>query len=165
MADTTKTPQSSPEDSQVIVVTWRNSLFGLGTALCFALSAIFIRGGLEDLPSPLLGVTVGMMATAGAYAIALFFRRGQARQGPVSRDTMIFQLVAGVLVGLSTWARWIALDTAPVAVVMALGRMNVPVVILLSPLLVGGKQERVTARVWLGAGLIIIGSLILNFYS
>jgi uncharacterized membrane protein len=54
---------------------------------------------------------------------------------------------------------------APVAVVLALGRLNVPVVLLLSPLLVGRKQERVTARIWLGAGLIVAGSLILNLYS
>ena len=54
---------------------------------------------------------------------------------------------------------------APIAVVIALGRLNVPVVILLSPLLVGRLQERVTARLWLGAALIIIGSLILNFYA
>ncbi len=154
-----------PEDSQAITVTWRNSLFGLGTAMCFASSSIFIRGGLKDLPSPLLGVTVGMVITASAYGTMLFFRRGQIRQGPISWDPMFFQLAAGIFVGLATWARWIALDMAPVAVVLALGRMNVPVVILLSPLLVGRKQERVTTRVWLGAGLIVAGSVILNFYS
>jgi uncharacterized membrane protein len=151
MADKTETIGAVPEDSQGITVTWRNSLFGLGTALCFALSAIFIRGGLKDLPSPLLGVTVGMIVTAGAYGVVLFFRGRPVREGPVSRDTIIFLLIA--------------LDMTPVAVVMALGRMNVPVVILLAPLLVGRKLERVTARVWLGAGLIVIGSLILNFYS
>jgi uncharacterized membrane protein len=165
MADKTDTIGAVPEDSQGITVTWRNSLFGLGTALCFALSAIFIRGGLKDLPSPLLGVTVGMIVTAGAYGVVLFFRGRPVREGPVSRDTKIFLFLAGVIVGLSTWARWIALDMTPVAVVMALGRMNVPVVILLAPLLVGRKLERVTARVWLGAGFIVIGSLILNFYS
>jgi uncharacterized membrane protein len=54
---------------------------------------------------------------------------------------------------------------APVAVVLALGRLNVPVVIVLSPLLVGRMQERVTGRVWLGAGLIVAGSVLLNLYS
>ncbi len=165
MAEKTEPIEAVSENSQVIIVTWRRSLFGLGTALCFALSAIFIRAGLKDLPSPLLGVTVGMVVTASVYGILLFFRRGQTRLGPVSRATMLFQLVAAVFVGLATWARWIALDMAPIAVVLALGRLNVPVVILLSPLLVGRKQEQVTARIWLGATLIIIGSLILNFYA
>ena len=49
------------------------------------------------------------------------------------------------------------------AVVLALGRLNVPVVILLSIFLVGQQQERVTGRVWLGAALIVFGSLILIF--
>ena len=166
MADKTETINTFPEHSSAgITVTWRRSLFGLGTAVCFASSAIFIRAGLADLPSPLLGVTVGMVVTASAYGIILFFRRGQTRLGPISRDAMFFQLTAAVLIGLSTWARWIALDMAPIAVVLALGRLNVPVVILLTPLLVGYQQERVTARVWLGAALIIIGTLILNFYA
>jgi uncharacterized membrane protein len=146
------------QDGDAIHVTWRNSLFGIGTAICFATSAIFIRSGLEGIPSPLLGVTVGMVITALAYGVLLLFRRGQIQQGPIPRDAMLFQIMAGAFVGLSTWARWIALDMAPVAVVMTLGRMNVPVVIFLAPLLVGRKAERVTAQVWLGAALIIGGA-------
>ena len=153
------------QESDTINVTWRNSLFGLGTAICFAISAIFIRNGLEGLPSPLLGVSVGMFITAVVYGVVLIFRRKQIQQGPISRDAWLFQVAAGVIVGLATWARWIALDMAPVAVVMALGRTNVPVVIFLAPLLVGRKAERVTARVWLGAALIIAGAVILNLHA
>ncbi len=153
------------QDSETIKVTWQNSLFGIGTAICFAISAIFIRNGLQDLPSPLLGVTIGMVITAIAYGALLLFRRKQIRQGPIPRDAWLFQIAAGVFVGLATWARWIALDMTAVAVVMALGRANVPVVIFLAPLLVGRKLERVTVRVWLGAGLIIAGAVLLNLYS
>jgi len=83
----------------------------------------------------------------------------------LTKDAIFFQLLASVFVGLSTWTRWIALDKAAVSVVLALGRLNVPVVILLSPMLVGKAQENVTVRVWLGAALIVGGSLILNFYG
>jgi uncharacterized membrane protein len=156
---------SLSQESETIQVSWRNSLFGIGTAICFALSAIFIRNGLEDLPSPLLGVTVGMIITAITSGVLLFFRRSQIRPEPISRDALLFQLGAGAFVGLSTWARWIALNMAPIAVVMTLGRMNVPVVIFLAPLLVGRQVERVTPRVWMGAGLIIAGAVLLNLYS
>ena len=156
---------TASQESEPINVTWRNSLFGIGTAICFAISAIFIRHGLEDMPSPLLGVTIGMVITAIAYGVLLLFRRKQIRQGPISRDAWLFQIAAGAIVGLATWARWIALDITPVAVVMALGRTNVPIVIFLAPLLVGRKLERVTLRVWLGAGLIVAGAVILNLYS
>jgi uncharacterized membrane protein len=165
MAEPREQAPPASQDSDTINVTWRNSLFGIGTAICFAISAIFIRNGLEDLPSPLLGVTIGMVITAIVYGLLLLFRRKQIQQGPISRDAWLFQLAAGAIVGLATWARWIALDMAPVAVVMALGRTNVPIVIFLAPLLVGRKAERVTVRVWLGAALIVAGAVILNLYS
>jgi drug/metabolite transporter (DMT)-like permease len=144
---------------------WLDSLYGLSVAVCFSISPIFIRGGLAYLDSPLLGVTIGMSFSALVYGITLFFRRSQLLQGPLPGDAIAYQLAASILVGLSTWTRWIALDKAPVGVVLALGRLNVPVVILLSPLLVGKAQENVTARVWLGAALIVGGSIILNYYG
>jgi uncharacterized membrane protein len=165
MAESREQVPSVSQDSDTLSITWRNSLFGLGTAICFAISAIFIRNGLEGLPSPLLGVSVGMIITTVAYGVVLLFRRKQIQQEPIPRDAWLFQAAAGAMVGLATWARWIALDTAPVAVVMTLGRTNVPVVIFLAPLLVGRKAERVTARVWLGAALIVAGAVILNLHS
>jgi drug/metabolite transporter (DMT)-like permease len=144
---------------------FRDSLFGLGVAVCFSVSPIFIRNGLEDLNSPLLGVTIGMGFSALAYGITLLFQWRQIQQGPIPPDAFLFQLVAAVFVGVSTWTRWIALDTAPVGVVLALGRLNVPVVLLLTPRLVGKAQENVTLRVWLGAAFIVAGSLILNFFG
>lgn len=143
--------------------SWSDSIFGLGTAVCFAASAVFIRAGLAELASPLLGVTVGMVISTAAYGLVLFFRRDQAARGSILRATMIFQVLAGVFVGLATWMRWVALDMAPVGVVMSLGRLNVPVVLLVAPLLVGRQHEQVTARIWLGAILTIAGSLLLIF--
>jgi uncharacterized membrane protein len=165
MAESPGQDAAAIQDTATISVSWRNSLYGIGTAVCFAVSAIFIRSGLEGLPSPLLGVTVGMVITAISSGVLLLIRRGRIRQGSIPRDALLFQVAAGAAVGLSTWARWIALTMAPVAVVMTLGRLNVPVVLLLAPLLVGRKAEQVTIRVWLGAGLIIAGALLLSFYS
>ena len=142
---------------------WRDSAFGLGTALCFSISPIFIRGGLKDLNSPLLGVAIGMSFSALAYGVTLLFRHAQIKQGSLTRDAIIFQLLASFFVGVSTWTRWIALDKASASVVLSLGRLNVPVVILLSPLLVGNAQENVSLRVWLGAVMIVAGSTVPNF--
>jgi uncharacterized membrane protein len=159
--------QRIADTSEVESRDWRGSLLGLGTAVCFAISPVFIRAGLAGLPSPLLGVTIGMIVCVVAYGIALLLRRRQSVTplAPIPRAALAVQIVAGVLVGLSTWARWIALDLAPVAVVIALGRLNVPLVLVLSPLMVGRRLERVTMRVWLGAGLIVAGSLVLIFFD
>jgi len=73
-------------------------------------------------------------------------------------------VIAGIFVGLSTWMRWIALDLAPVGVVLALGRLNIPTVLITAPLLVGRKMEHVTPRIWVGACLIIFGSLIIIYF-
>lgn len=155
-----KTSENSTRKPLVL----RDSLYGLGTAVCFSFSAIFIRAGLEELPSPLLGVTVGMLISALAYGVILFFRRGKTTGGPILYNALIFQIFAGVFVGLSTWIRWIALDMAPVGIVLSLGRLNVPVVLLVAPLLVGRQLEQVTPRIWIGATLTIVGSLLLVFY-
>jgi drug/metabolite transporter (DMT)-like permease len=154
---------SGKNEADPIKFTWRDSIYGLGVALCFSISPIFIRGGLDEMDSPLLGVTIGMTMSAVAYGIVLLLRREGISLRQVPRESLYYQIAAGLFVGLSTWIRWLSLFMAPVAVVLALGRVNVPVVIVLSIFLVGQKEERVTSRVWLGAGLIVAGSLLLIF--
>ena len=82
---------------------------------------------------------------------------------PITNEAWTLKLIAGVLVGLSTWMRWVALDLAPVAVVLALSMISTPIVILLSPLISGKHIERVTAILWAGTGLILGGALLLIF--
>lgn len=144
---------------------WYDMLYGLGVAVCFSISPIFIRAGMEDLDSPLLGVTIGMTVCVVAYGLILIARKGKLQNKQVTLDAVFSQLAAGFFVGVSTWMRWVALDLAPVGVVLALGRLNVPMVILLSPFLVSRLEERVTLQVWLGAGLVVAGSLLLIFYG
>jgi drug/metabolite transporter (DMT)-like permease len=154
---------SGKNEANPVRFSWRDSIFGLGVAVCFSISPIFIRGGLDEMDSPLLGVTIGMVLSAIAYAIILLRRRERLNLSQVPRESLFYQLAAGLFVGASTWIRYLALTMAPVAVVLALGRVNVPVVIILSIFLVGQKEERVTNRVWLGATLIVAGSLMLIF--
>ncbi len=154
---------SGKNEANPVRFSWRDSIFGLGVAVCFSISPIFIRGGLDEMDSPLLGVTIGMALSAIAYAIILLRRRERLNLSQVPRESLFYQLAAGLFVGASTWIRYLALTMAPVAVVLALGRVNVPVVIILSIFLVGQKEERVTNRVWLGATLVVAGSLMLIF--
>jgi len=70
-------------------------------------------------------------------------------------------VISGVLVALSIWGRWVALDLADVGVVLALNLLAVPTVLLLAPVVAGRHLEHVDPRIWLGAGLVVAGSLIL----
>lgn len=138
------------------------TLAALGTACCWAISPLFIRDGLEGLPSPLLGVTVSMVASAVVFGAVLAVRRARAERPPaVSREALGFKVAAGLLVGVATWFRWIALDLTTVAVVLSVNSISVPTVLLLAPLIVGRRQEHVTARLWFGATLVVAGSLVL----
>ena len=141
-------------------MSWRSSSFGLGTALCWAISPIFIRRGLEEFDHPLAGVTISMLAAVGAYAVAML-ARGHRASPDASRTAITWKLGAGVLVGLSTWARWYALSLASVAAVLGLALLSIPTVMVLAPLLVGREHERVTPPVVIGAALVIAGALVL----
>lgn len=154
-----------PAPNQVGQAGWAASWLGLSAAFCWALSPIFIRAGLEDLPSPLLGVTWGIAFSALAYGVILLWKRERWQGSEITGDAWLFKLLAGLLVGLSTWVRWIALDLAPVAIVIALTMVSVPMVILLSPFVSGKHMENVTVALWVGAGLILGGALLLTFLT
>lgn len=146
-------------------ISWQDALPGLATALAWATSPILIKEGLEGLPSPLLGLTLGMVVAVLVYAVALPLRPEVDGPPLGSRVSLAFKLLAGLMVGLSVWARWASLDYTSIAVVLALGLLSVPVVLLLSPLLMGRHVERVTLQIWLGAALVVVGGLVLVFWS
>jgi drug/metabolite transporter (DMT)-like permease len=136
-------------------------LAALGTALCWAVSPIFIREGLEGLPSPLLGVTVSMASAAIVFATVLAAGRRRLQDRIASGAALGIKVLAGLLVGVATWMRWVALDRTTVAIVLSINAISVPTVLVLAPLVVGRQHERVTVRVWFGAGIVIAGSLVL----
>ncbi len=140
---------------------WRSLVIALGAPLCWSISPIFIRYGLDGLDSPLLGVTVGITACALGYGAALVVHRMRSPQGSISSEALALKIVAGVLVGLSTWARWVALDFTAIATVLALSLVSVPTVNLLTPLVIDRQLEHVSGQIWLGSALIVSGSLLL----
>jgi drug/metabolite transporter (DMT)-like permease len=140
---------------------WTDARFGIATAFLWALSPIFTIEGLEEVDAPVLGVTIGMVSSALAYGalIALGAERTRARDLP--RAGLVMKMVAGALVAVATWWRFEALVVSPVGVVLALTLLAVPTVLILAPLLADKRTERVTVQVWLGAALVIVGSLAL----
>src|SRR5215213_2783813 len=135
---------------------------GLGCAFLWALSPVFILRGLEGLDSPLIGLTVGLVVSVAAFVPAYALWRGGGRAWrAVTGAAGALKLIAGLLVGVSTWWRWAALEDASVGVVLALNLLSVPVVLLLAPVVAGRHLEHVTAGLWVGAGLVVSGALIL----
>jgi drug/metabolite transporter (DMT)-like permease len=143
-------------------IRWQDGVPGLATAFLWALSPVFTVEGLDELDSPLLGVTIGMVFSVLAYALVLAVAPGERRSAlDLPREGVALKLISGVLVALSIWGRWLALDVADVGVVLALNLLAVPTVLLLAPMIAGRHVEHVDARIWLGAGLVVAGTLIL----
>jgi drug/metabolite transporter (DMT)-like permease len=138
-----------------------DALPGLACALMWAISPVLTIEGLEGLDAPLLGVTLGMAASVLAYGVFLLGRRRRLGSAVIAPDVLAFKVAAGALVALATWWRWLAIDGTDVAIVLALALVSVPIVLFMSPLLVGQHLERVTRQVWLGAGLVVAGALAL----
>lgn len=137
------------------------SLFGLGAAFAWAVSPIFIRHGLEEVDEPILGVTVAVVAAGLAFGATLLVRGKPASIVAASRSALAWKVVAGVLVGIATWARWYSLSLTTVAIVLSLALLSVPTVLLLAPLMAGRHLERITAPVVIGSAFVVGGSLIL----
>ncbi len=138
-----------------------DALPALGCALCWALSPAMTVRGLDGLDDPLVGLTLGLLVSVVGYTLAFAVSRRDVGLRTAGRSALALKLVAGVLVGLSTWGRWAALDRTTVAVVLALNLLSIPVVLLASPLVAGRHAEHVTGGVWAGAGLVVSGSLLL----
>ncbi|NNC41584.1 MAG: EamA family transporter [Acidimicrobiia bacterium] len=154
------------DDSGGAVARWAGgTMFGLLTALCWSLSPVFVRRGLEEVPFPVVGVAIGMTASTLAYLPVVWMRRGKLGLATANRGDLGLQVFAGLLTGFSIAANWIAVSLITVAAVLSIGRLAVIVVLILSPIVIGQHLERVTPRIWLGGLFIVGGSILLAFYG
>jgi len=141
---------------------WTDARFGLATAFLWALSPIFTIEGLEDVDAPVLGVTIGMVSSALAFGLITVLAPGdRAAVRDMPRTGLALKMLAGAIVAVATWWRFEALGLSPVGIVLALMLLTVPTVLLLAPLFGDRSSERATLHVWLGAALVIAGSLVL----
>jgi uncharacterized membrane protein len=102
-----------------------------------------------------------------AYGLILLVRFNikteEEKKLSYSRQGILLLIFCGIFLGFGTLSRWIAIDLAPIAVVIGLSGLTVPVVLMLSPIIMGRSLENVTMRLWLGAGLVVIGASLITF--
>ena len=139
----------------------RDSIFAFGTAFMWALSAVLTVEALEGLDSPLLGVTLGLLAATAVLGGALLARGSLGAIRSIARNTLTLKLSAAVLVAFATWFRLLALGETDVAVVLATNLIAVPITLVLAPMMVGRHVEEANARVLLGGLLVVAGVLAL----
>jgi DME family drug/metabolite transporter len=141
-------------------------LYGILTAACWATSPIFIRKGLVGLPSPLWGVTVGLVTATAAFLAYMVARRPPPRLGllrwselgPPIKLAVGFQILAGLASAMGSVARTVAIDLAPVVVVVPLAQTASLWTLIFAPLMLGRHVERVTPKLVLGAVVVVAGA-------
>jgi drug/metabolite transporter (DMT)-like permease len=139
----------------------RDSIFAFGTAFTWALSAVLTVEALKGLDSPLLGVTLGLLAATATLGGALAARGSLGAIRSIARNTLALKLSAACVLAFATWFRLLALGEADVAVVLATNLVSVPITLVLAPLMVGKHVEQADARVWFGGLLVVAGVLAL----
>lgn len=146
----------------------RDFLFGLGTALCYATSPIFVRFGLRSYDYPTIAVGVGMAAALLASVIAVLIRKDRPERGSVVTITgkgFSVTALAGVFIAVATLVRYVALTMSPLAVVTTMSRISIPLLLFLSPLVFQSRAEKASGGTWAGAALIIAGSIAIGFFG
>jgi drug/metabolite transporter (DMT)-like permease len=169
-------PTSAPQRSAAAVgITAGNlnvvnqvgaSTFGLLAALSWGVTPVLIKKGLETLPSPVVGVALSMAAAGLAYALILGLRGRLWPTFAYLRESGgRWQIAAGVLVGLGTLARWLALSFTTAAIVTTLSRGSLLITVGLGSKLLGKDLEPINKQVVWGAVLIVIGATIVVLFG
>lgn len=134
--------------------------FALGAALSWGSSPLLIRWGLEGLPDPIVGVTLGFLAATAAYAVALGMTRRRRAAERIPRSGVKWATAAGFLVAICIALQWIAFDLIAVAVAITVMQLSAPTVIAIAPVVIRSEAERPTLPLILGAAAVLGGSVL-----
>lgn len=133
--------------------------FAFGAALAYGSSAVLVRKGLASMAPPLIGATISLLS--GTLGLAIIGLRSPGINLRQEKKSVGLLLIAGMFAGLGIMAHFFALSMAPVVMVSPLTSTNPLFVLLLSHFFLG-QLERVTLRMVLGTGLIVVGVVLIT---
>lgn len=135
--------------------------FGLLAALCWSISPVLFRKGLDGAPSPWWGTALGLFLSGIIYLSWFTFKNGWPTRNEVERSAVAFQICGGIAAGLGVSSRNLALLIAPAVVVVPLSQTTALFTLLLAPLILGRNVERVNARLIVGILILLAGSVLI----
>lgn len=127
-------------------------LFALGSAFFAALTAIFTKIGVENVPSNLATAIRTSVVLILAWGLVIFRGEG-AQMGAISRVSLVWLLVSGMATGLSWLCYFRALQSGPVSMVAPLDKLSLPLTIILAALFLGETLKWQTVL-----GLVLVAS-------
>lgn len=127
------------------------------SALFAALTAIFAKIGVKDIPSNLATAIRTTIILILTWGIVLFTHQQNAVKD-ISRHTWLFLILSGLATGLSWLFYFKALQQGDVSRVAPIDKLSVVITIILAFVFL---KEPVSPRVIAGALLITAGSLLM----
>jgi transporter family protein len=132
-------------------------IYALLSALFAALTAILAKVGIKGIDSNLATAVRTVVIVVLAWGI-VYFRGGLASLHNLTPTNLLFLGLSGVATGLSWIFYFKALQLGKVSQVAPVDKLSVALAIVLSVVFLG---EKLTLQSGIGAGLIIIGTLVL----
>jgi len=131
-------------------------IYALLAALFAALTAIFAKIGLKDIPSDLATAIRTVVILLLAWGVALF--RGETKGiSLISKQGLLFLVLSGLATGLSWLFYFRALQLGKVSQVAPVDKLSLVLVIIFSVIFL---SEPLTWKMLLG-GLFIVGGTII----
>ena len=133
--------------------------FAIGSAFFAGLTAILGKLGVEGLNSNLATFIRTVVILFVVMAIISMRNEWQLPQHIASKP-VIFLILSGIATGLSWLCYYRALQLAPASWVAPIDKLSVVIAIILGVTVLG---EPISAKLLIGAGLILSGVLVLAF--
>lgn len=134
--------------------------FGIGSALAYGTSSVFIRRGVTNLAPPLVGAAIALLAaTLGLAIFSLRDLSGTSLRQ--NRQAVGLLLISGVANSLGIIASFFALSLAPVVTIGPLQSIN-PLFTLLFSHLFLSHLEKITPKLVVGSLLVVVGVILIT---
>jgi drug/metabolite transporter (DMT)-like permease len=139
---------------------YKGMLYGIGAAIFWGSSAIFIKLGLEHGGLPIAGSLVAYLTASVVIAPSALFRK-EHREELWNGDKLSFKLalLSGLTVNLGQLFRYIAFGSGS-AIVISMMLRTMPVWVLFFAFIFIRKYESFSRWVLLGNGLVMIGAVL-----
>lgn len=132
--------------------------YALLSALFAALTAIFAKIGVTQINSNLATAIRTVIVLFLIWSIVLV--QGELKEiANISKQNILFLILSGIGTGLSWIFYFKALQIGNVSQVAAIDKLSVAITIILSIIFL---KEALTVKTAMGAGLIILGTLVLT---
>jgi len=138
-----------------LTADWR--LYALGSAFFAALTAIFGKIGVSEIPADLATFlrTIVILMLLGAI---VWVRQEWQSPPSLSGKGLLFLVLSGLATGLSWLCYYRALQTGPASRVAPIDKLSVALVMLFAVLILG---ERLTLKSAVGGLLITLGAVLM----